>query len=434
MLSVISIRADGRTAVQSKVDVAFPAFLLFKLKTRFNIDNNSRFAFSVVSMKLILAAPLTAALFLRAWRRSSLTPAGIFTAVLTAIAHAYHPWNLPFLLLAVFFLAGTRVTHIKEKVKATLTQHSNGSSGGEGPRTHVQVLANSLIASILSILHSYQLRSRQAAYANADVRDPVGTTCFSWGGDVLVIGIIANYAAVAADTFSSELGILSRTQPRLITSLTLRKVPRGTNGGVTIEGLVAGVVGSMIIVMVAMIFLPTCTPETAAMPGGGVPWTVGQRRILMGFLIVWGALGSLLDSVLGGLLQRSVRDVRSGKIVEGEGGNRVLVSESSGRAAGGSVKRAEAKVAALSGLGEKPETNNETAVDDEHDTTETHENEDKHRRGSFGDDGPSRIVESGLDLLDNNDVNFLMATTMSVGGMALASWYWGLGIENVLRP
>ncbi|RDA87141.1 hypothetical protein CP532_4263, partial [Ophiocordyceps camponoti-leonardi (nom. inval.)] len=398
-----------------------------------NIDNNSRFAFSVAAMKLILAVPLTAALVWRARNRSSLTPGGIFAAVLTAIAHAYHPWNLPFILLIVFFLAGTRVTHIKEKVKATLTQHSNGSSGGEGPRTHVQVLANSLTASILSIMHAYQLRSRQAAYANANARDPVGTTCFSWGGDILVIGIIANYAAVAADTFSSELGILSRTQPRLITSLTLRKVPRGTNGGVTIEGLAAGLLGSMIIVMVAMIFLPTCTPETAAMPGGGVPWTVGQRRILMGFLIIWGALGSLLDSVLGGLLQRSVRDVRSGKIVEGEGGNRVLVSASSGRAAGGSVKRAEAKVAALSGQDEKPERN-ESAVDDEYDTTETHENDDKHRRGSFGDDGPSRIVESGLDLLDNNDVNFLMASTMSVGGMALASWYWGLGIENALRP
>ncbi|RDA92541.1 hypothetical protein CP533_4170 [Ophiocordyceps camponoti-saundersi (nom. inval.)] len=384
-------------------------------------------------MNLILAVVLTAVLVLRARQRKSLTPAGIFAAVLTAIAHAYHPWNLPFLLLVVFFFAGTRVTHIKENVKATLTQHSNGSSGGEGPRTHVQVFANSLMASILCLMHAYQLRSRQFAFASADARDPEGTTCFSWGGDVLVIGIIANYAAVTADTFSSELGILSRTQPRLITSLTLRKVPRGTNGGVTIEGLVAGLVGSTIIVMVAMLLLPTCTPETAAMPGGGVPWTVGQRRILMGSLIIWGALGSLLDSVLGGLLQRSVRDVRSGKIVEGDGGNRVLVSASSGRAAGGSVKRAEAKDAALSGRHEKMDGASESAVDDELDPMKTHENEDKHRRGSFGDDGPSRIVESGLDLLDNNDVNFLMASTMSIGGMALASWYWGLGVENMMR-
>jgi hypothetical protein len=38
---------------------------------------------------------------------------------------------------------------------------------------------------------------------------------------------------------------------------------------------------------------------------------------------VWGALGSVLDSILGGLLQASVVDKRSGKIVEGTGGGKV---------------------------------------------------------------------------------------------------------------
>ncbi|KAK8930293.1 hypothetical protein VCV18_002964 [Metarhizium anisopliae] len=63
-------------------------------------------------MKAIIAIPATLALILRAWSKNSLTPAGLFAATLTAIAHAYHPWNLPFALLCVFFLAGTRVTHV----------------------------------------------------------------------------------------------------------------------------------------------------------------------------------------------------------------------------------------------------------------------------------------------------------------------------------
>ena len=63
-------------------------------------------------MKPIIAVPATCALVYRAWSRNSLTPAGIAVAALTAIAHAYHPWNLPFVLLCVFFLAGTRVTHV----------------------------------------------------------------------------------------------------------------------------------------------------------------------------------------------------------------------------------------------------------------------------------------------------------------------------------
>lgn len=387
-------------------------------------------------MKLIIAAPATCALVYRAWSRNSLTPAGIFVAALTAVAHAYHPWNLPFVLLCVFFLAGTRVTHIKEDVKAQLTMPSKGSSGGEGPRTHVQVLANSLMASVLTVLHANQLRTRATALTNPDVPDPEGTMCFSWGGDLLVVGIIANYAAVAADTFSSELGILSKGEPRLITSWNLRKVPRGTNGGVSLLGLGAGLMGSMIIVTASMLFLPTCNPGTATQVGGGVPWTILERRKFMGFMVVWGFLGSVFDSILGGLFQRSVKDVRSGKIVEGEGGNRVLVAESL-EAKAAHAKKTAIKAAILRGEDEAATEKMEgSAIADDDETEEKagiYDATNKHRKASFGDEKPSRIVESGWDLLDNNDVNFLMAVGMSVGGMAVTSWYWGVPIESVMK-
>ncbi|POR32691.1 Uncharacterized protein TPAR_07098 [Tolypocladium paradoxum] len=385
-------------------------------------------------MKPYIAVPATLALVFRAWKKNSLTPAGLVAATLTAAAHAYHPWNLPFVLLCVFFLAGTRVTHVKENVKATLTVHSRGTSGGEGPRTHVQVFANSLMASILTVLHAYQLRTRVAAYADPNSPNPEGTVCFSWGGDLLVVGIIANYAAVAADTFSSELGILSKGEPRLITSLTLRKVPRGTNGGVTLTGLAAGLFGSMVVVTSAMLFLPACSPETAPTLGGGAPWLMDQRRLFMGFLVVWGALGSVLDSFLGGMFQRSVKDVRSGKIVEGEGGNRVLVSADVDQVVGGSTKRAEAKAAALSGEGSKAAEKSDGSAVDEQEAEDKYSIKNKHRTPSFGDQRPSRVVESGWDLLDNNDVNFLMASIMSIGGMAVASWYWGVPIDSVMKP
>ncbi|EMT63383.1 hypothetical protein FOCG_04122 [Fusarium oxysporum f. sp. radicis-lycopersici 26381] len=378
-------------------------------------------------MRLLYALPATCALIYRAKSRNSLTPAGIFAATLTAAAHAYHPWNLPFALLCVFFLAGTRVTHIKEGIKANYTLRSKGTSGGEGPRTHVQVLANSLMASVLSVLHANQLRKREAAFADPNTPDPTGSLCFSWGGDLLVVGIIANYAAVAADTFSSELGILSSGQPRLITSPTLRKVPRGTNGGVTLLGLGAGLLGSMIIVTASMIFLPSCSEESSRTPAGGAPWTMLERRKFMGFMVIWGALGSVLDSFLGGLFQRSVRDVRSGKIVEGEGGNRVLVAESATDAAAHSNVKTEAMQSEA-----KEKLGGSAIVDDDDAHAGVYDHKDKHRKSSFGDQRPSRAIENGWDLLDNNDVNFLMAVTMSVGGMAVASWYWDVPIQSVM--
>lgn len=63
-------------------------------------------------MKPIIAIPATLLLVYRAYSKKSLTPGGILAATLTAIAHAVHPWNLPFALLIVFFLAGTRATHV----------------------------------------------------------------------------------------------------------------------------------------------------------------------------------------------------------------------------------------------------------------------------------------------------------------------------------
>lgn len=263
---------------------------------------------------------------------------------------------------------------------------------------HDIVLANSLVASVLTVLHARQLYARGERHlelGNQDAGIPAArhSTCYSWGGDVLVVGIIANYAAVAADTFSSELGILSKGEPRLITSFGLRKVPRGTNGGVSLMGLAAGLFGSILIVASAMIFLPSCTEETAQFVGGGQPWTMEQRRIFMACLVFSGFCGTLLDSVLGGLFQRSVRDVRSGKIVEGDGGRRALVSADTPSK---STAEKEKEV-----VGDQAQT-------------------------------ASRVVESGWDLLDNNDVNFLTAVTVSVGAMAAASWYWGIPLQEVL--
>ena len=47
-------------------------------------------------------------------------------------------------------------------------------------------------------------------------------------------------------------------------------------------------------------------------------------------------------------------------------------------------------------------------------------------------DEPSRHVESGLGLLDNNAVNVLMALLMSIGGMVVTSYIWHVPLRSVL--
>lgn len=94
--------------------------------------------------------------------------------------------------------------------------------------------------------------------------------------------------------------------------MNLREVPPGTNGGVTATGLGAGLLGSFIVSATSAAVLPFCA--SAGLKDRAL-WTIAMT--------LWGTLGSVLDSVLGGLLQASVVDKRSGKVVEGSGGRKV---------------------------------------------------------------------------------------------------------------
>jgi Integral membrane protein DUF92 len=80
--------------------------------------------------------------------------------------------------------ADTCCPQVKHDVKARLTLSASGASGGEGARTHVQVLANSAVASVLILLHVWQL-------SKSGVEE-----CWGWKGDLLVVGIVA-YVACA---------------------------------------------------------------------------------------------------------------------------------------------------------------------------------------------------------------------------------------------
>lgn len=112
------------------------------------------------------------------------------------------------------------------------------------------------------------------------------------------------------------MGILSKSKPRLITSPTLRVVPPGTNGGVTPTGLLAGLFGAFTIAVTSLLLLPFCSD-------GLYGWGLKERALWVVAVTLWGGLGSVVDSFLGGLLQASVVDKRTGKIVEGSGGRKV---------------------------------------------------------------------------------------------------------------
>jgi uncharacterized protein (TIGR00297 family) len=91
-------------------------------------------------------------------------------------------------------------------------------------------------------------------------------------------------AAVNADTWATELGVLSAKPPRLIT--TGRVVERGTSGAISTTGTLAAVGGAVFVGMAAMLFMPQ-----------------PQSWFLLLVTGVAGLLGSLVDSFLGATLQ-----------------------------------------------------------------------------------------------------------------------------------
>lgn len=230
---------------------------------------------------------------------------------------------------------------------------------------------------------------------------------------------------MAADTFSSELGILSTTPPRLITSLSFRKVPPGTNGGVTATGLASGFLGALVIVAATMALVPFCAPPVVK---GEQGWNIRGRNRFSFAMAIWGFLGSVLDSLLGGWLQASVVDTRTGRIVEGEGGKKVLISKS-GPNSLHTKKGVEIKAKLLSGEGKD-------AVEKQVGTYDKGINEEliNEMITSGESEKPSRVVESGgLGLLDNNEVNFVMALTMSLGAMGIAARFWGVPFSSIFE-
>jgi uncharacterized protein (TIGR00297 family) len=82
-------------------------------------------------------------------------------------------------------------------------------------------------------------------------------------------------AALAADTWATEVGLVSSHLPRLITNGRL--VERGRSGGVTVLGTAAGIAGAVLI-------------------GAIATWTLHTP-----FVPVWvgGTLAMLVDSLLG---------------------------------------------------------------------------------------------------------------------------------------
>jgi uncharacterized protein (TIGR00297 family) len=194
-----------------------------------------------------------------AYRAHSLNKSGAVAAtVVGTVIFGLGGWQWAVLLLT-FFITSSGLSRAFKRRKAELSEKF--AKGHE--RDAGQVFGNGGVATLFAGLH--------AVYPES---------ILPW------IGFAASLAAVNADTWGTELGVLNPTPPRMITD-PRRRVEKGTSGGISLFGTLASLSGSAIIALPAVLLSPV--------------GLLGASYFLL--ITLAGLLGSLFDSLLGATVQ-----------------------------------------------------------------------------------------------------------------------------------
>ncbi len=211
-------------------------------------------------MQLLIGGVLAAFAALVSWSLGWLKGSGALAAFILGLV-VFGLGGLPWaLVLLTFFVTSSLLSILFKKKKAGVEASFEKSSR----RDAGQVFANGAIAGLFVVIHVFLPDWR-----------------FTW------TGFVAALAAANADTWATELGILSKRGPVLIT--TGKRVAAGTSGAVSSVGLIGAGLGSAAVVLVAWLFWPG-----AVMPASFWWFPV---------VLVSGWIGSLVDSWLGARFQ-----------------------------------------------------------------------------------------------------------------------------------
>jgi uncharacterized protein (TIGR00297 family) len=163
-----------------------------------------------------------------------------------------------FLILFVFFFLGSAATKFgySRKKAMGVAQEKGGARGWKN------AVANCSVGAFLAILAMLSPENKAL---------------------IFVAGFFGAFATAAADTVSSEIGQVLGKHPILIT--TLRPVPVGTEGAVSLEGTFAGIVASAVLCGVGILL-------------GSINVTIGWICVIAGFI------GTTVESYLGATLEQ----------------------------------------------------------------------------------------------------------------------------------
>lgn len=215
-------------------------------------------------LSLLLGFALAFSIAALAYWRGSLSPSGALGALVIGtliFASGGLAWAI---LLIAFFVTSSALSHYKAHIKEPLAEKFQ-----KGHRRDLgQVLANGGWGALLALAYAFAPQP------------------------ILFVAFVGALATVNADTWATELGVLSKRAPRLIT--TGRIVAVGTSGGVTAFGTLVAFFGALLIGTLA--FITQFDPASFVFrPSSFVIYHL--------LIPLAGLVGALFDSLLGATVQ-----------------------------------------------------------------------------------------------------------------------------------
>lgn len=209
-----------------------------------------------------------------AYRTRSLSGSGAWSAVVMGTGFVTLGEPVWFGCLMAFFVSSTLWSKWKKRHRAKAEAEANYEKTGR--RDAGQVWANGGIGLFLCAGHAL------------------------WPDAAWLFAYIGVMAAVNADTWATEIGALSRTAPRSIT--TGKRVKPGTSGAITPLGTLAALAGAAFIGGGAAALL--ALPQQADAAAGGAP---GGAAAVVIAAAAAGLAGCFADSLLGATGQAMYR-------------------------------------------------------------------------------------------------------------------------------
>lgn len=190
-----------------------------------------------------------------------------------------------FSIILAFHLTAGAFTKYKyeRKRKQGLAQEKGGARGWPN------VFANGGTAMVCAIIGGFFLYS----YQQSSILPVLNIEVFG----LAFFGFLGSTSTMIADTLGTEIGLLSKSKPRLITNFK-KTVEPGTSGGVTILGELGGVLGALIVSSIAWVVY--IIHNIYQIPFFQLPF-FGIELLIIG--IVSGLAGCAVDSFIGATVQ-----------------------------------------------------------------------------------------------------------------------------------